>query len=142
MENKFAILWPTFALAAWTLCVLLLVATRRLHASLSGKVHPREFALGESQRVPIEISLLNRNYMNLLELPVLFYVACVVSFVTGAASPAIVCLAWLYVFLRVVHSLVHITYNRIIHRFVVFAASNVVLIAIWVVLGRTLAGAA
>lgn len=102
MQSKLAILWPMFALAAWTVCVLLVVAIKRVLAGVSGKVHPREYSLGESQKVPAEISLPNRNYMNLLELPVLFYVICVVAYVTSSTTQQLVLLAWSYVALRVV----------------------------------------
>jgi hypothetical protein len=41
-------------------------------------------------------------------------------------------LAWVYVGLRALHSLVHLTYNNVMHRLIVFAAGNVVLAALWV----------
>jgi len=133
------VLWPLFALAAWTVCMLLFVAARRVHGGVTGKAHAREYALGESPAVPPPIALPNRNYMNLLELPVLFYVVCLMAYVTGAVSPLMVALAWTYVALRVVHSLVHVTYNRILHRFTAFAASNFVLVALWMLVGIALA---
>jgi len=135
VNPSFALLAPMFALAAWTGVVLLLVAYRRVRAGVTGEVHPREFALGETSKVPVRVALANRNYMNLLELPVLFYVGCLVGIVTGAATPAVQALAWTYVALRIVHSIVHVTYNRIIHRFTVFALSNAVLIALWALVG-------
>lgn len=122
--------------------MLLLVAVRRVRAALSGEFRPVEYALGESARVPARIVLANRNDMNLLELPVLFYVACVLGCVTGQASSAMVNAAWLYVALGVVHSLVHVTYNHVMHRFAAFAASNGVLIVMWGLLGHALASAA
>jgi hypothetical protein len=82
--------------------------------------------------VPAHVSLPNRNYMNLLEMPVLFYIVCLLIYVTGGASQIMVIVAWLYVALRVVHSAIHLSYNRVIHRLIVFAASNFVLIALWV----------
>lgn len=142
MQSKFAILWPVFALAAWTVCMLFLVATKRVLAGITGRVHPREYALGESQNVPAEVSLANRNYMNLLELPVLFYVICVIAYVTHTGANHLVLLAWAYVALRVVHSLVHVTYNRVMHRFAAFAVSNFVLITMWVFVALALARAA
>ena len=92
--------------------------------------------------MPAEVSLPNRNYMNLLELPVLFYVICIVAYVTNVATDRLVPLAWSYLALRVVHSLVHVTYNRIMHRFAAFAASNFVLISMWLLVGLALAGRA
>lgn len=132
------ILWPVFALAGWTLCMLLLLAFRRVRATVKDKVSPRAYALGESPQVPVPVTLANRNYMNLLELPLLFYVVCLMACVTGSNSAGLVPLAWLYVLLRVLHSLVHVTYNRVMHRFSVFAASNVVLVVLWMQLGRSL----
>ena len=92
------------------------------------------FALGESPKVPAAARLATRNYMNLFELPVLFYVGCLVAVVTGAETPALVALGWAYVAFRVAHSLIHVTYNHVMHRFYAFGASNAVLIAMWVLL--------
>ncbi|HTN48733.1 MAG TPA: MAPEG family protein [Burkholderiaceae bacterium] len=135
MATSTQLLGPIFALATWTALILLLVAYRRFRAGSAGLVHPREFALGESPKVPAAVALANRNYMNLLELPVLFYVVCLIAIVFGVTSPAVSVLAWLYVALRIVHSIVQVTYNRVIHRFTAFAASNGVLIALWVLVG-------
>src|SRR3990167_2758813 len=90
-----------------------------------------DFKYGESAAVPAYVCIPNRNYMNLLELPVLFYVACLLVYVTDGASIALVALAWTYVALRVLHSLIHLSYNHVYHRLMAFAASNLVLIALW-----------
>ena len=78
--------------------------------------------------MPRDVSIPNRNYMNLLELPMLFYVVCIVLYVTAGASIATIALAWAFVVLRVVHSLIHLTYNRVLHRLAAFTASNAALI--------------
>lgn len=139
-----ALLAPVFALAAWTFCILLLTAVRRVRAGLAGRVSPREYRLGESGNVPADVALPNRNYMNLLELPLLFYLGSVVAAVAGLAphtQSLLIVLGWLYVALRVAHSLIHVTYNHVLHRFAAFAASNGVLVAYWVSLGLALFGA-
>lgn len=124
-------LLPLFALAGWTALILILIAFRRIGAGLAGRVKPADFRYGESPGVPPDVSLPNRNYMNLLELPVLFYVAGLIAFVTGQASPLLSALAWGYVGLRVVHSLIHLSYNNVYHRLAAFALSNFVLLALW-----------
>lgn len=139
MKGNVALLWPVVALATWTLCVLLLMAFRRVRAALFGRVGPGEYAFGESVNVPAEIALPNRNYMNLLELPILFYVACILAYVIEVGSYSFVILAWPYVALRIVHSLVHMTYNQVTHRLAVFAASNLALIGLWVLLAKRIA---
>lgn len=142
MSAKFSVLWPVFALAGWTLCMLLLVAAWRVMAMRTAQVHPREYALGESAKVPPQVLLANRNYMNLLELPVLFYVVCILSHVTGTSTTLFVQVAWAYVALRIVHSLVHVSYNHVMHRFTAFVGSNFALITLWVLLGTALRSAA
>ena len=127
-----AILQPVFALALWTFCVLGLIPIARVRAGRRREIVPDDFKYGESARVPPHVSLPNRNYMNLLELPVLFYAACLLIQITGIATPAMLTLAWAYVGLRVLHSLVHLSYNQVIHRLAVFATSNFVLMALWV----------
>jgi len=130
--NNPSILYPVFALAAWTGLVLLLIPFKRIGAAMRREVGPDDFRLGESAGVPDAVRIPNRNYMNLLELPLLFYVVCLLSYVATTPSAAAVALAWTYVALRVVHSVVHLTYNHVIHRLVVFAVSNGVLVALWV----------
>jgi hypothetical protein len=127
-----AIFGPVSVLAMWTGGVLAMTGFRRVRAVRAGRLHARAFRLGESDEVPDEISVVNRNYMNLLEIPVLFYVVCLAFFVTHRVGPAAVWLAWIYVGLRMVHSLIHLTSNRVVQRFYVFATSNVVLMALWI----------
>jgi hypothetical protein len=126
------ILYPMAALAGLTFAVLLLIPYARFRAGARGQVTARDFRYGESASVPGEVSLPNRNLMNLLELPVLFYVGCLAFYVTGTVDTSAVVLAWAYVALRVVHSAIHLTYNRVFHRLSAFAASNVVLVALWI----------
>lgn len=138
MNSAYAMLWPIFALSGWTLCILLLLAARRLRAAFAGQIKNSAYALGESAAVPTAIVLANRNYMNLLELPLLFYVACLMAFMTLNTSSTLLTLAWIYVALRVLHSLIHVSYNRVLHRFIVFAASNFVLVFLWLQLAGSL----
>lgn len=122
---------PVIALAALTFTVLGQVPLRRFGAAFAKQVTPADFALGESSAVPPTVALANRNYMNLLELPVLFYVVCLALFVSDLVDILTLKLAWTYVGLRVVHSLVHLTYNKVMHRLALFAASQIVLMTLW-----------
>lgn len=125
-------LLPVLVLALWTLSVLALLGMARVRAGRAGQLTPDDFRDGESARVPEPVRRINRNYMNLLELPVLFYVVSLWLAAWPAAAPqGALGLQWTYVGLRVVHSLIHVGYNRVMHRFAAFAASNVVLVALW-----------
>ena len=127
-----AILYPVFALALLTFLVLNLIPLARFRAAARREVTIGDFRYGESAAVPPGVSLPNRNYMNLLEQPVLFYVICVLIYATDAATPVMLALAWSYVGLRCLHTLIHLAYNNVMHRLAVFAISNVVLIVLWV----------
>jgi len=132
------IFFPMIALVGLTFVVLLLIPYVRFKAGFQGRLGRDDFKFGESPNVPSDVSLPNRNLMNLLEMPVLFYVACITLYVTQNVDGIALFLAWLYFGLRLCHSVVHITYNKIFHRFLVFAASNVVLAVIWARLFRDL----
>lgn len=129
--DKTSILFPMVALATLTFAVLLLIPVRRFRAGIAGQIKYDDFKYGESARVPPEVSLPNRNMMNLLELPMLFYVACLTYLVIGRVNEFALALAWIYVGLRVAHSTIHVTYNRVRHRLIAFALSNVVLVMFW-----------
>jgi hypothetical protein len=133
------ILGPVIALAAWTFLVLLLIPFVRVRSVRRREIGPNDFKYGESPAVPPGVSIPNRNYMNLLELPMLFYVVCVVLYVTAGTSRPALMVAWIYVALRVVHSLIHLSYNRVVHRLSVFALSNAALGSLWVMAGLHIA---
>jgi hypothetical protein len=66
---------------------------------------------------------------------VLFYAAMLAAIALHGGAWGLLLLAWLYVALRLVHSIIHCTYNRVKHRFVVYLASMIVLFAIWCAVG-------
>jgi hypothetical protein len=122
---------PMGALVALTFVVLLLIPIRRFSAGFSGRVKAADFKYGESANVPPEVAIPNRNYMNLLELPLLFYVFCLTLYVSNRVDQIFLNLAWTYFGLRTLHSLVHLTFNNVMVRLTAFAASNVVLGVMW-----------
>ena len=126
------LLLPMAALIGWTLLVLLLIPFRRMRAGFAGELTPDDFRYGESARVSGAVSIPNRAWMNLLEAPVLFYALCLATILAQAVDSVVVGLAWGYVALRVLHSMIHLSYNRVVHRLLVFAASNVVLTLLWI----------
>jgi len=90
-----------------------------------------DFKYGESSSVPDKVCIPNRAYMNLLEMPMLFYVVCLLIYVTQIGTSSMPMLAWSYVALRILHSVIHLTYNKVMHRLTAFAISNVVLVTLW-----------
>ena len=83
--NDTAILLPVLALVGWTMGIAGLMGYRRVTSGLG----PKNFRLGESTAVPPHVALPNRNYMNQLEAPVLFYVVAICTYVTQQAAVAL-----------------------------------------------------
>ena len=130
--NQEAIFAPMGAMALLTFCVLLLVPIARFRAVFAGLLTPDDFRLGESPDVPASVSLPNRNYMNLLELPTLFFPICLMFYVAHRVNAAAIDVAWGFVALRLVHSIIHVSCNDVRHRLVAFTLSNGALGALWV----------
>jgi hypothetical protein len=127
-----AIFGPVSVLAVWTAGVLFMTGLRRVIAVRSRRLRQGAFRYGESPDVPDDLKVWNRNLMNLLEMPILFYVVCIGFYVTRHVTPGVVMLGWAYVALRMLHSLVHLTSNHIVTRLTVFTVGNVVLLATWI----------
>ena len=127
-----AIFVPVSVLAIWTGLMVFLLGFNRIRAVRAGRVPRGAFRLGESPEVPPDVTIWNRNLINLLEMPMLFYVVSICFYVTHLVRPGVLRYAWIYVALRIVHSLIHVTSNRIMARLVVYAASNVILLSLWV----------
>ena len=138
MNSTSAIFLPVMTLVGWTFVLLLNIPFRRFRAGFKRQVSTEDFRYGESARVPPEVGLPNRNFMNLLEAPVLFYVVGFIYYLNNTMLSWFVPLAWVYVALRVVHSLVHLSYNNVSHRLIAFAGSNIVLVMLWLMVLRTL----
>jgi hypothetical protein len=118
-------------LAFWTFTVLLLIPFQRFRAAFAGRVSAEDFKFGESGNVPGDVSIPNRAMMNLLELPVLFYIVCLTFYVSNGVDATVIELAWVYVGLRLAQTLIHLTYNNVFHRLTVFGVGNFVLVSLW-----------
>lgn len=71
------------------------------------------------------------NFANLFELPVLFYVLCLALLATHSGSTGYVAAVWVFVALRMGHSIIHVTYNRVLHRFAFWAMGALWLFGMW-----------
>lgn len=101
----------------------------RLRFLVSEKIDPQQAATTQQmlEIVPYRVNLPSENLINLFELPVLFYALCIYLYITGQVSPAYLVLAYCFFAFRVMHSVIHCTYNRVTHRFYTYALSAFVL---------------
>ena len=127
------ILYPVFAMLALTLAVLIRMGLARYGAVRRREVDGRYYELYQGEELP-RLRVLSRHYSNLLETPPLFYIACIIAFITGQQGLPVIVLAWAYVALRYLHTYVHLGGNVVINRFRVFVLSIVVLVVLLVTL--------
>jgi len=133
-----SIVWPAFALVALTLLVVMRLASQRFAAARAGRVDPRFYKLFRGAGEPDDVAATARNFNNLFEVPTLFYAGTAIAFAGQVAGTLLVALGWAYVGLRCVHTAIHLSSNKVLWRFRVFALSLLVLLAYWVVLGMAL----
>lgn len=75
-----------------------------------------------------------RHWSNLYEAPMLFYIACLMAFSIQMESALLVGLAWAYVAVRLIHTIIHLTYNLVFHRLTAFLRSQAILVVMWVLI--------
>jgi len=124
---------PVLALIAWTFVMWVWMYATRIPAMQKAKIDPAELSrTGKKLELPPEVSRVADNYNHLHEQPTIFYALAITTQIAGAADGVAVTLAWVYVGLRVVHSLVQATRNIIPLRFAVFTLGSITLLVLLV----------
>lgn len=113
-----------------TILVLILMGRERVPRVMSGEIAVKDIAV-ERSAYPLKARLLSNCFDNQFQLPVLFYVAVLLTLWAGTVSWLELVLAWAFVALRYAHAAIHITTNRVEHRFVAYTAGLAVLCALW-----------
>jgi hypothetical protein len=125
-----SLLAPVIALVLWTFLMWAWLYATRIPAMVRLKVvyDPRRPVEEFQERLPPEVRWKADNYNHLMEQPTLFYAVALSLAFLGADGILNAGLAWAYVVLRVVHSLVQVTVNIILLRFAVFMVASLVLL--------------
>ena len=128
------ILKPVVVLAAWTMVMWLWMYATRIPAMGKAGIASKGLVGGTGESLdkvlPPEVQWKAHNYNHLHEAPTVFYAVAIVLAITGQGDGLNATLGWAYVVLRVIHSLVQATVNRVMIRFVLFALSSLVLMAL------------
>ena len=126
-----ALIQPVVALVVLTAIACLMMVVYRNLALIRGAVSPRYFQTFTADKPAEWVERPARTYMNLLELPVLFYVACLLMLTTGRFDSVQVSLAWVFVMTRYVHAFIYIGFNYVPLRFVAYLTGVFTLAVIW-----------
>jgi hypothetical protein len=129
---------PCAAMVLVTALVWVKLYVDRLSEMRRRRIAPQSLSTARDAVGRLEKTAAADNFRNLFEVPVLFYVLCIAIAVSGGSTPGLVAGAWAYVGLRALHSLIHVTYNRVTHRFLVYVASTVLVFGMWLVFVRGL----
>jgi hypothetical protein len=127
-------LQPVVALLAWTMVMWVWMYVTRIPAMNKAGIDSMNLVGGDGvslrAKLPDNVSWKADNYNHLHEAPTLFYAVAIVLAITGQGEGINTMIAWAYVALRIVHSIVQATFNRVIIRFSLFALSSLALMAL------------
>ena len=134
MHTPSPILATAVALVAWTFVMWTWMYATRIPAILRSKMRldPQAPRGEQMATLPAEVRWKADNYNHLMEQPTLFYAVVIVLALVGRDQGVDLWLAWAYVGLRVIHSLVQALINKIELRFAVFLISSLVLLGMTV----------
>ena len=126
-------------LALFAMIILVTVVTVRLFVVRvdefkEKRIRPQEAATSLQISQKLQSVQASDNFKNLFEVPVLFYLLCSIVLATNKSTLLFAVGAWVFVLLRTAHTFIQCTYNDVMHRFACFAASSLVLLAMWVLL--------
>ena len=134
MSAGMDILKPVAVLAAWTMVMWLWMYVTRIPAMNAAKIDTKNLVGGTGKNLddvlPGKVQWIAHNYNHLHEAPTVFYAVALLLAMIGQGAGLNATIAWAYVALRVVHSLVQVLGNRVMIRFFVFLLSSVCLIAL------------
>jgi len=130
-----SIILPVIALVLLTAVVWVRLYVERIRELKQRRIDPQSLATSASAGQTMQRVQASDNFRNLFEVPVLFYALCAVLASAQHVSSFFVIGAWVYVALRCIHSFIHLTYNRVMHRFAVYVLSTVILFVLWGVFG-------
>lgn len=125
------IMAPLLALVVWTLIVLVWLYVRRIPAMRKAGIDPAKIKGSESfaslpPMNPKAVWVAD-NYNHLHEQPTIFYALCIYSHLVGQVDAINIGLAWVYVAIRVAHTLIQVTTNYVPLRFAVFNLGSLML---------------
>ena len=130
-----ALALPMMGMLMLTMMVWLFLFVQRLGYASKNKIDAQEMKTPADVQalIPGEVSSGSNNLKNLFELPVIFYAVCLYLTVLLKVDDIYINCAWVFLVFRVLHSLIHCTYNNVMHRFLAYLVSS---LALWTMVVR------
>ncbi|HQZ31747.1 MAG TPA: MAPEG family protein [Arenimonas sp.] len=118
------LLLPLLAMVGVTLLVWVRLYLVRIPEMKRSRIRPQQLA-GSADKGLLKDTRASDNFINLFEVPVLFYVLVLATMQAGVHDALLLALAWAFVALRAAHSAIQCSYNRVMHRFTVYSLATV-----------------
>jgi len=124
------ILTPVIALVLWSFVMWAWLYATRMPAMVRLKIKddPRRPRSEFDEAIPPEVRWVADNYNHLMEQPTIFYATALSLALLGLGAGLNAWLAWGYVALRVIHSLVQATVNVPMVRWAFFTIASIILL--------------
>lgn len=128
------LIYPMAAMVFLTAFVLVRLYRSRVAAVRAGQIDVNFYRLHQGALEPEQVQKVVRHFINLFEVPTLFYAGCLAAMVAGVVDGALLGIAWAYVAARVVHAFVHLGANRLKLRRNIYGIGWLILLTFWVYL--------
>lgn len=125
-------LYAMFVLVLLTNAVMIMTARVRMASVRSGAVSIKYYQLMQGAEVPEFIAKTTRHFNNLFEVPTLFYAGGLAYLALDLQGSLAVACAWAFVAARLAHTFIHLGYNNVLHRLVVFGLANFAALVMWI----------
>lgn len=136
MSNS-SVFWPVLAQVFLTLVMFILMGARKSRAVKAGQVDRQATAL-DNRKWPEEVVKVSNNIANQFEVPVLFYVLCLVLYSLDAVGVVALVLAWLFALSRYAHAVAHVGANYVPVRMRLFIVGVVAVLGLFVLAVRAM----
>ena len=137
--SDYSLVYPMLALVLLTFGVAVVLFRARVRSVREGHTPVSYFRVLAGSPEPEFLAQPTRHFINLFEVPTLFYAACLAAMVVGATGTPALLLAWGFVAARLVHAWIHLGANRVRHRFRIYLIGWIFLLALWGYVGIAVA---
>lgn len=126
---------PVFALILLYFITLMVMFKRRFSAVKNREIPATYFKtlnMPHDAKIPRLLEQVQRHFINLFEVPALFFALIPFILILDVNKTFYVCAAWLFVIFRYIHAFIHLTFNKLFYRAATFALGVFTLMAMWV----------
>lgn len=132
--------YPMFVMILLTFAVGFYLAGLRISAVKRQQISVGYFRTNQGAvEPPVRLQQTANHFGNLFEVPLLFYVTCLLAMTLNFQNALVEILAWVFVGTRILHSVIHLTYNNVLHRMLAFQAGVICILIMWVILAAHMA---